>query len=98
MITDDEWNVLVAASDAVEAAPSPVERREAIAQRNALMVKVFGDARSREPGYLNRWRPLVTTIADATGLDRVHVSRIVNETPVKYSIKKADDGTPTDQP
>jgi hypothetical protein len=81
---DQQWNSLVAASDAVEATPAGAAKDAAREARNALIIATYRAIMEAHPGvYPNRWGPqAVSRIAEATGLHRAQVSRIVNNTPV----------------
>jgi DNA invertase Pin-like site-specific DNA recombinase len=95
----DQHNRLVAASDAVEAALLPADRQVARDARNALIIEIYREIKRAHRGvYLNRWGPQpVTKIAAATGLSRVQVSRIVNNTPIPRSKRKAANDGSLDQ-
>lgn len=60
------------------------------AQRaRAELVRQIGQ-RLRAGRYPNRWNPVIRDLAQATGLSRAQVSRIVNETPAVR--RRRDDG------
>lgn len=96
----DQHNALAAASDAVEAAASPAEAAAARVARNELIIKTYHEINESFPRkyrsrrYRNRHGPqAITKIVEATGLSRVVISRIVNDTPVVRGVRKSSDGS-----
>ncbi len=79
-VDDTDRAKLQAATKAVDEATTPADRRAARAAR-AELVHTIG-VRLRAGRYPNRWNPAVRDIAEATGMHRTQVSRIVNGTPV----------------
>lgn len=75
----DDRAALVAATKAIEQA-QPGERQAARDARRDLIAEL--GRRLRGDRYPNRWNPVISDIAEATGMHRTQVSRIVNGTRV----------------